>query len=281
MYKRGRTQFRQSSSSVSSRSRSPSASRSRSAMSTNLSGRSTTSFRRPRTSGGFKGKSLKAVVNYISNNLPKPEKKYILTENSAQFSHTNYDGLPNMTPVLLNAMARGDTVQTRTSDHVTLGRGKMKCTLHTRNGCSTVRFIVLIDKEPGKAALTNTMLFGTSTPSATQFFDFNNKDIFERFAILTEKTYAIQSPSAGYTDAGSVPAVPLGTLEQATLVDISWDCNKYVASYKGGNAGTIADIDNGAVYILFQQSVARGMLTENAYGSFCSSFQAVQYFVDL
>jgi len=251
-----------------SRSRSISRNRSVSTVASSNVGASSVSFKRPAAGASFKGRTVKALMNYVKQNLPAPEKKYNLQ--TLGINNTTPAGLGNIAPVLLNAMARGDTVQQRTGDVVSLGKGKLKGQLDTTNGCSTVRVMIVLDKRPNATALTNAVLFGTSTPAAWTFLDFNNTDVYSRFTILAEKTYDV-------ADTAPNSFVTVGN-QATTFVDIGWDCNHYTASYKKGNAGTIADIDDGAVYLCMQQSATQGSGGNGAVGL---QGNIVQYFTDL
>jgi len=261
---RGRTRSR---STPRARSMAPSRSRSMSSNTQNA-GAASVSFVKPRAGNSFKGKSVKALMNYVKQNLPAPEKKYILHDLS--INGASATGKPNITPWLLNALPRGDTVQNRTGDIVSLGRGKYKGQISTTNGTSVCRVMIIMDKRPNATQLTNAMIFGTSTPSAWSFLDFNNSDVYSRFTILCEKTYDVTDSVAGSLAVVANQAV--------TQIDLSWDCNHYTASYKKGNAGSIADIDDGAIYLCIQQGETQGSGGSGAIGIVGN---IVQYFTDL
>jgi len=236
--------------------------------STTNAGAASVSFTRPAAGKSFKGKSVKALIKYVKENLPAPEKKYILQDVS--INSASAIGKGNIAPLLLNGMVRGDTVQTRTGDVISLGKGKYKGQFSTTNGCSVIRAMSVLDKRPNATALTNAVLFGTSTPSAWSFLDFNNTDVYSRFTVLAEKTYDV-------TDTAPNSFVTTGN-QAVTHIDIGWDCNHYTASYKKGNAGTIADMDDGAVYLCVQQSETQGSGGNGALGIVGN---IVQYFTDL
>jgi len=264
---RGRSRSRSAGRRIRSASRAPSRTPSVS------QGNTTATYNRPRRGKGFSGKTVKSLINYVKTNLPAPEKKYILnTQLSTAFNADVSTGLPNIVPLLINGLTRGDTVQERAGDHVNLGRGKLKGNLVTTNGASIVRIMVVMDKKPNGTALNNSAIFGTANPSSYTFLDFNNRDVYSRYTILAEQVFATDHFAS---DAADVNKRQVTT----TLIDISWNCNNYVASYKRGNSGTVADIDDGAVYILVQQSEAVGQGT--ATGKCTLYGNCVQYFTDL
>jgi len=267
MPKRGRSALRSSSR---SRSRAPSRSASRGPA---VQGHQTASYNRPKRGKGFNGKSLKSLVTYVKTNLPAPEKKYKLVTEASIVSWTAAGGKPNLAPIFVNGLTRGDTVQERAGDTINLGRGKLKGNLITTNGICQVRIMIVLDKKPNGVTLTNSELFNTTAPTATTFLNFNNRDVYSRYTILAEQVFNVDNIIDNETIVPSKCA--------ATLIDMSWNCNSYVGSYKRGNAGTIADLDDGAVYICVQQSDAYGATTVssppacNFYGNY------VQYFTDL
>jgi len=260
-----------------SRSRTPATSRARSRSVSRqpsvAQGVTTAAYNKPRRGKGFSGKTVKSLINYVKTNLPAPEKKYILIPQLSSTVTANVTtGLPNITPLLINGLVRGDTVQDRAGDHVNLGRGKLKGNLVTTNGANIVRIMVIMDKKPNGTALNNSAVFGTANPSTYTFLDFNNRDVYSRFTILAEQVFSADEFASDATDVNKRQCA-------TALIDMSWNCNNYAASYKRGNAGTIADIDDGAVYIMMQQSeafgygVATGQVT--LYGN------CVQYYTDL
>ena len=265
---RGRSRSR---SAPSSRSRAPSRSMSRPAT---QQGMTTAAYNRPKRGKGFSGKTVKSLINYVKVNLPAPEKKYKITSGTLA-SWTTATGLPNVGPILLNPLVRDDTVQGRTADTVNLGRGKLKGNILTTNGAGILRVMIVLDKKPEGTALTNAMLFNTANPSTWQFLNFNNRDVYSRYTILAEQVFAVDNMVENqntdlYRQQGS-----------STLVDMSWNCNNYVASLKRGNNGTIADFDDGAVYLCIQQSETFG--TSSASSTPINVFygNAVQYYTDL
>jgi len=238
-----------------------------------VQGATTAQYNRPKRGKGFNGKTVKSLINYVKVNLPAPEKKYILiSQLSTSVTASVSGGLPNIAPLHINALTRGDTVQERAGDHVNLGRGKLKGNLVTTNGANIVRIMVIMDKKPNGTALNNSAVFGTTTPSSYQFLDFNNRDVYSRFTILAEQVFCADNFASDATDVNKRQCA-------SALVDMSWNCNNYAASYKRGNAGAISDMDDGAVYVMMQQSESFGYGA--AAGQVTLYGNCVQYFTDL
>ena len=253
------------------RSRAPSRSMSRPAV---TQGVGTNAYARPKRGKGFSGKTVKSLINYVKVNLPAPEKKYKITTGTLA-SWNTATGLPNIAPILINGVVRDDTVQGRTGDTVNLGRGKLKGNILTTNGVGIMRVMIVLDKKPEGTALTNAILFNNANPSTWQFLNFNNRDVYSRYTVLAEQVFCVDNVVENqsvdvYHQQGS-----------STLVDMSWNCNNYVASYKRGNAGTIADFDDGAVYLCIQQSETFGTASASSTPVNVFYGNLVQYYTDL
>jgi len=262
---RGRSRSR---SAPRTRSRAPSRSMSRPATTQGLT---TAAYNRPKRGKGFSGKTVKSLINYVKTNLPAPEKKYKVFFNAAIVTYNAMAGQPNIAPVLINGLVRDDTVQGRTGDTINLGRGKLKGNFLIQNGVGVIRVQIILDKKPAGTALTNNELFGTATPSAISFLNFNNRDVYSRFTILAEQTFCVDD----VIDDQQVTPLKCSS----TLIDMSWNCNNYVASYKRGSTGTIGDFDDGAVYICVQQSETIGCNSGTPGGTLYGNY--VQYYTDL
>jgi len=196
-----------------SRSRAPSRGLSRAPA---VQGHQTAAYNRPKRGKGFNGKSLKSLVTYVKTNLPAPEKKYKLVTEGTIATWTGGAGKPNVAPIFVTGLTRGDTVQERAGDTINLGRGKLKGNLITVNGICQVRIMIVLDKKPNGTALTNSELFNTSAPTATTFLNFNNRDVYSRYTILAEQVFNVDNIIDNETVVPSKCA--------ATLSSILWSC---------------------------------------------------------
>lgn len=194
----------------------------------------------------------------------KPEKHYKLIQHSSQAATFAAPGL-----VLLNGTVRGDTVQDRTGDRINLGKGHLSGVLHTAAvGASTAydtRLMVILDSQSNGSALTTSILFGSATPDPFTMMNFNNYDFYKRFTVLHDEKLTLFDKFT--IDAGS----NFQPLQDSKAIEFGWDCKQFVADYAGGNAGTIADIRSGSIYLV--------LLVGNT-NAVNLNFDSVQYFTD-
>jgi len=206
-----------------------------------------------------------SLVRRVAALEQQVEKKYLITSISAS-------GIYQSTPylLLLNGMARGDTVQTRDGDKIVLGKGFFKgfatfSATAFNNHLNPIRMYIVLDREANSTALTSSILLGDSSPSAVTLYNFNNYNFWKRFKILA--------------DTGLVyPIAPAGVLStnapaHTTTADlsVSWDCGKFSANYAGGNAGDVTDIRSGSVYLV-------AVASRDSGATFTLTGNAVQYF---
>lgn len=193
----------------------------------------------------------------------KPEKHYKLTQTATLGATSAAPAL-----VLLNGLSRGDTVQDRTGDCVNLGKGHVSGFLHTAGtgviNAFDARLLVILDSQPNTAALTAAILFGSATPTPQQMYNFNNYDFFKRFTVLHDEKISLND-NMTYDGNSFQPT------QNSRPIDFGWDCKQFKADYAGGNAGTIADIRSGSIYMV--------LITNNSTG-LNLNYDAVQYFTD-
>lgn len=204
--------------------------------------------------------SLAKKVWLLENSVAPQSTKYIKVNGA----FANISQAPVFT--LLNPLSRGTSVQTRQDDDVMLTSGYIRFVVaNATNVCLGFRSILIFDKEPNKSALTATIMFDTATPALDTLYNFNNYDWMKRFVILFDKTY---NPSCA-------PAQSEGTTDRGSLFfdEIKWK-KDLLSDYSGGNAGTIADINTGSLWL-----VTYGYYAAADFAS-QSSFQCVTYFKD-
>lgn len=203
-------------------------------------------------------------LNRLEMAYVKPEKHYILAQGT-NVSSTN--AAPSLT--LLNGCTRGDTVQNRTGDRVNLGKGHISGFLHTSAVGSPLaydtRVLVVLDSQANASALTASILFGSTTPQPYTMLNFNNYDFYKRFSVLHDEKLTLKDDFT--IDSGN----NFGPCQQSKPFDFGWDCKQFVADYAGGNAGTIADIRSGSIYLV--------IITNNT-NAVSFLFDSVQYFTD-
>lgn len=207
-----------------------------------------------------------SLVRRVAALEQQVEKKYVI---SAISSSGIQQGTPAL--LLLNPLTRGDTVQSRDGDRVVLGKGFFKgyatfSATAFNVHMAPIRMYIILDRESNSAALTSTILLGTSTPDATTLFNFNNYNFWKRFKVLADTGLRFPIAPAGVQYNANSPA-------HTTTVDMSvnWDCGKFAANYAGGNVGDITDIRSGSVYMVIVAS-------RDASSTITMLGNAVQYF---
>lgn len=206
-----------------------------------------------------------SLVRRVAALEQQVEKKYLITSISAS-------GIYQSTPylVLLNGLARGDTVQTRDGDRVVLGKGFFKgfatfSATAFNNHMNPIRLYVVLDKESNSTALTSSILLGDASPSAVSLFNFNNYNFWKRFKVLSDSGLVFPIAPAGVLSTNA----PAHTV--TADLSCSWDCKKFAANYAGGNAGDVTDIRSGSVYLV-------AVASRDSGGTFLLTGNAVQYF---
>ncbi len=177
--------------------------------------------------------------------------------------------------LLLNGLTKGSDQSQRVGNFINLGKGHCSMKIRWKNTSSTfvdinrtLRLIVVLRKCTGATAFVFTDLFRSLTPSTQEFFDFSQKPVFQNHRILFDKVYEAKQPVA----AGDGTTFSNGDTE--THIQFGWDCRNYRAKYIGtGNAGTIGDIDDGAVHLLM-------ITTETVVTALNLQFDIVQYFTE-
>jgi len=153
--------------------------------------------------------------------------------------------------VLLNGIARGDDINQRNGRQVTMRsielRGYNYVT--TATGTDQIhRVCLVLDKQPNGAALTAAQVFSSVSHLAPR-----NLENRARFKILMDKRMTLNSDVVGEPGARRV-----------------WKIYRRLnipVTFNNGNAGTVADIITGSVYLV--------MIGSNAAGVTAGSFQGI------
>lgn len=201
---------------------------------------------RAKTRGRVPAKIYRAAVTF------NPPKYILWSDNGVTGGNTSpfytagtplYDAAPQI--LLLNPMTRGNTIQQRQGDDAWITKLYMR--FQTKFGTAiggdvTIQWLIFCHKDPLGAAWTalnfQQAYFGCQgancrTNALPNINNMNTKriDIIKRGAIHTKETVA-------------------GVVENVTWT-INCPLKKPIhASYKLGNAGTIADLDGNALYLL-------------------------------
>lgn len=189
-----------------------------------------------------KGLSLAARLYRLEEMNSRVEKKYIINGPTTTSININ-GGAPKI--ILLNGLTRNTTIQSRIGDMVSYTSAMIRWKFfHTINVPKWFRLLVVVDNEPNKTTLTGSELFDVSNPTATSDFSFNNTDFMKRFTILHDYQYNFSSSNYSTTTTG---------MQQTGQIKLQFKNRPVRSDYSGGNAGTIADLVSGAIYLVCYQ----------------------------
>lgn len=166
---------------------------------------------------------------------------------------------------LLNLCALGSDMTNR------IGRKYINKSIYVRGYCSTIpaaaanktntqcigqlaRCILFVDYQPNGASPNSTDVLKEAN-SGSQL-NLNNRD---RFRILWDKTYALGPYVVDTTATQSI----MGTCQQVAVVKKFKKINVETI-YNSTNAGTIADINSGAIYMMWIGNVSGSTLSSAA-----------------
>lgn len=233
------------------------------------------SYRRRRTSGKKMGRVMRRV--YTRAITESPPKHRLISDSGV--SGGNYLGttggtlatgidVNNTTPFkdYINNMIRGTTVQSRLGDYCYFTKIYLRVrTILDVNvvGTQQLNWMLFVDNEINgtsqTAAQFATRYFGNATPYTNAIRNDNNGNIKKQYRVLKRGKLVFTQQIVGQT-------------EQKDWA-ISWYSKKHVkTSYSLGNAGTVADIDTGAIQLF--------MWTDNTVGTIKNYFEGNLYFHD-
>lgn len=161
---------------------------------------------------------------------------------------TNID-TTNYQLLLLNPLAQGTTAQTRNGDQVKFKSLDMR--MFIRNPTATanaIRILVFKDLDPDGATISSTDVLDLHTILAHR-----NMDYSRRFIVYSDKVYNF-APNAYH-----IPVFERLHVDLSKVVKKTANNNNNITSYSLGNAGTIADISQGAYYVMALGATASSM----------------------
>lgn len=156
---------------------------------------------------------------------------------------------PSMIGALLNGTVRGSDINNRDKRVIKLHSISIRCLIQhdardPSNYADVNRIMLLLDRQPSGAAYNNVDVLNTITPIATCITVLNLSNR-KRFKVLKD-VHVTTSPTGD---------------NQSRLVKFNLKLNNIETVYNSGNAGTIADISSGAIYLCY-----------------CTTSQAVSYY---
>lgn len=231
-------------------------------------------YRRRRTTKSM-GRTMRRVYTAAITERPSKHKLYsdsgvtgsvVLGTTGATLA-TGID-CNNTTPFkqYINGLTRGTTVQSRLGDYCYYS----KIYLRIRTICDTLvvgtqmlNWMLVVDNEINGVSQTPAVFglqyFGSSTPYTNAIRNDNNGNQRKQYRVLKRGRMTFVQQVAGQT-------------EQKDWA-INWYSKKHVkTSYSLGNAGTVADIDTGAIFLY--------MWTDNTVGTIKSYFEGNLYYRD-
>lgn len=211
---------------------------------------------RTRRHGGTKRQTRKklATIGYVKRAISADnEKKFIYVTNSLMGGANLTNATPQLN--LLNGLAQGTTDQTRLGDRVKFKRLLMNilasAPISATGNSTSYKFDIMRYKQPRGAAFTMTNLYGSATPATIDNFNEASTDWKSRFECLATRTFVINYPAA--------------TVAQIYLFSFEVNLDDAITDYSLGNAGTIADIDKNAYYLVAHQDTALATSVYYAY----------------
>lgn len=232
-------------------------------------------YRRRRTTTRKMGRTMRKV--YTAAITERPAKHRLISDSGVtggNFLGTTGGTLAtgidcnNTTPfkAYINNLTRGTTVQSRLGDYVFFSKIYLRVrTILDVNvvGTQMVNWMLYVDNECNGVSQTAAQFaaqyFGSATPYTNAIRNDNNGNQKKQYRVLKRGQLKFVQQVAGQT-------------EQKDWA-INWYSKKHVkTSYSLGNAGTVADIDTGAICLF--------MWTDNTVGTIKNYFEGNLYWRD-
>jgi len=147
-------------------------------------------------------------------------------------------GVGTATVTLLNGLSQGTTSNTRIGSRIEVKNVQFKYNFQggdSATGITPIRVKIVYDKESNGAAPLATDIMASDAIDG-----LNNLNTAGRFITMFDQTWQPNAGASYGVSAGS---------SQAQLLEGYVKCN-LPTKYNGGNAGTVADISSGSIYVL-------------------------------
>lgn len=181
-----------------------------------------------------------AQVEKRQSLLGKPEFKAIYTHVASGNTYTGGAGLLT----LLNGCTTGSGLSSRDGRQIQNKSVQINCTYVTPAAMTQpciMRCVVFIDKEPNGSSPTIGKVLDTNQGNAEE--TFRNLQYRKRFVILKDQRFVVEAHQ-GWDTAGAY-------YKRVVKDPIKYKKLKLNTIFNSGTAGTIADIENGALYIMW------------------------------
>lgn len=204
-------------------------------------------FRTKRYGGAKRQRTFTAEVKKIIDK--QVDKKFIVVAHSA-LTTTMTNGNPAST--FLNPLVQGVTDNTRLGDRIKAKYLLYNFFIYGPAGASCeVAYALIRTKDPRGVAPSYTQIFNTATPAPDDNFNHSTVDWNNRFECLKRGTVHIQ---ANYS-----------TQVQTQMRRLKIDLKDAISDYSISNAGSVADVDKNAYYMLFYTDSGSNTTVYHAY----------------
>lgn len=202
-----------------------------------------------RRRGRVAGMAKKVAKLWEHAEVERPPKHIMFSDQSITgFNPPGFNVQTYKTNPVLNFMApcaRGTNVQGRLADYIYISKVSLSCLTVFGTGISgdvIVKWMLFMWKQPRGATLTasafNLDYFGTATPASNSIPNINNKDVRAKYRILKTGQFQLKETVAGVIEYHKH--------------HINWYTKKPIrCGYTLGTAGTIADVDTNALYLMY------------------------------
>lgn len=171
--------------------------------------------------------------------IPKPEYKVIYSNVASGDTYSGGAGLLT----LLNGCAQGDGISSRDGRQIQMKSIQVRATFTSPVATTDpiiIRYVVFIDKSPRATAPTLSQVLDTSQGGPEE--TYRNLDYRKRFVILKDKVF-IMDAHQGFDSAKAY-------FNRVHREIIKFKKLKLNTVFNSGSAGTIADIESGAIYLM-------------------------------
>jgi len=195
--------------------------------------------------------SSKAIITKVKKMIAvQQEPKFIVTANT-EISDVLTASVPYIG--LLNPLVQGTTDNTRIGDRVRFTKLNLRLNLYGPAGLNNhIRVFVFKSKDPHGVAPTITNLFNTATPSNISHANFVSLDWTHRYQLMASRDCALTSSYS--------------TQRAAHMCEINVSLGNAISDYSIGNAGTVADMDKNAYYlVLLSDSATATNVYQDSY----------------
>jgi hypothetical protein len=214
-----------------------------------------------RLTGATLGVSAKSVENRLMSRVVRATHEPKNIDLAASTFALSITTTPNI--ILLNPIVQGTTGNNRTGREVVLDSLRLSLIFDqntTALSDDLIRVMLVVDRECRSASMGSADLISSNSSSALQVnssVDFDNFP--RRFRLLHDKVYLLPVRGENANTSNTLSRI---------LVPLQIKLNQKVHYYNASNAGTIGDIDSGALtLIVWSYNATSGTVSSMSYDS--------------